>query len=683
MTLDERRYRVPRASGVANAARGALADAPALPAQILALGLLLYLATAEGGFYPLDWYPAGLVVLAATALWAAVVPPRVGPRRAAVVAAVLFAAFAAWALLSISWAGEGGVAWDGANRALLYAALFALFALWPTPPRVARWLIALVGVGIAAIGLVELLRWAASADPGSFLIGGRLSQPVGYQNGAVALWLMGAFACLWVAAARELPAPLRGVALGGVPLLASLSWLGQSRGSLFALPLALLIFLAVTPGRLRMLAALVPCALAVAVAVGPGLDVVDAPSEAALPPLVDDAARAILIPAAIVAMLGLLAAVIDRRFTPSPGVAGRVTRVATALVAAVALAAAAVGVSQAGDIRSELSKRWDQFKSAESEGTGSGRLSSGGTNRYNFWVVAWDAFEREPLRGVGMDNFQQEYALRGRSVEKPRYPHSFELAVLSETGLVGAILMFGGLLAAVLAAFAGRRAIPPAARAETAGPAMAALGIVTYLVLHTSVDWLYELPALGGLGFAMLGLAAGAHGSDEGPARRAARSAAAGRVAGAVAAVLAAVSLTLPWLAERQVAASLEIWRAAPDDALERLDRAASLNPVSARPELFEGAIAAETGKRRRAADAYLNVVEREPGNASAWIQLAVLASSRQDRTDARRYAARATALAPRDEAIRELRRRIARGAEISPERARRVILKYARGATE
>src|SRR5688500_216148 len=115
MTLDERSYRVPRARGAADALRGALAAAPGLPAQVLVLLVLLYLATAEGGYYPLDWYPAALVVLAATALWAAVVPPRAGPRRAALVAAVLLAAFAAWALLSISWADEAGVAWDGAN----------------------------------------------------------------------------------------------------------------------------------------------------------------------------------------------------------------------------------------------------------------------------------------------------------------------------------------------------------------------------------------------------------------------------------------------------------------------------------------------------------------------------------------------------------------------------------------
>jgi hypothetical protein len=682
MVLDERSYSPQRRDAAAGGLRGALVAAPGLPAQALALVTLLYLAATDGGYYAIDWYPAGLVVLALVGLWAVAVPPQFGAGRVALAALVLLSAFAAWALVSISWAGEPGTAWDGGNRALLYAALFALFALWPVPPRQAGWLIALVGFGIALIGLVELLRWQGAEDPSDFMLAGRLSEPVGYQNGDVALWLTGALACTWLAAKRDVPALARGLALGAVPLLASLAWLGQSRGSLFALPLALLVFLALTPGRLRLLAVLVPSALAVAVAAGPGLDVIDAPSMSALPPLVDDAARAILFPSAALVVLGTLVALADHRWTPSPAVGSRIVTAASAVVVLIVLGAAAVAVTQAGEIRSELSERWDEFKSNEGYIAGSARLSSGGTNRYDFWTVAWDSFEREPLRGVGMDNFQQDYVLRGDSREKPRFPHSFELSVLSQTGLVGALLLLGGVVAALVAALGARRRL---ARVTAAGPAMVALSLFAYWLLHASVDWLYELPALGGLAFAMLGLAAGATGdvADAGAARRPGAWHRLVRIGVPLLAAAAAVSFALPWLAERDIARAVEIWRSDPDDAYSRLDRAAALNPLSVKHLLFEGAIANERRERGRARQAYLELVEREPRNAFGWLQLAALASARQDRGLARRYIMRAAALAPRDQAIRVVRSRIAAGAKITPEQADRLVLKYSLDASE
>ena len=685
MTVEPRSYSVARRAGAAAATvRGALAEAPGLPAQAAALIALLYLAGREGGYYATDWYPVGLVVIALLALWVGMVPPR---RRLdlATVAAALLVVFGAWALLSISWADEAAVAWDGANRALLYAALFSLFALWPPGAREARLLVALVGLGIALIGAVELLRWASAADPRAFTLDGRLSEPVGYQNGNVALWMMGAFACLWLAVTRDAGPVVRGLALGAVPLLGSLAWLGQSRGSLFTLPLALLVFLAVTPDRLRVLAALVPCALAFAVALGPTLDIIDLESRRLLPALVDEATRAIVVPAVLLAGLGALVAVAERRFAPAPPSARRIKRTATVVVAIVAVAGTVVAVTQA-DVVSEASDRWGEFKSNESTGTGSSRLSSGGTNRYDFWTVAWDAFEREPVRGLGMDNFQQEYALHGDTDEKPRFPHSLELSVLSQTGIVGGVLMLAALGAAVAAALAAayrpRRRLPPGAVAA-AGPAAAAFAVFASWLLHTSVDWLYELPALGGIAFAMLGLAAAVRYGERNGSREDGDTAhgprtwsRAARLVALVGALAVAISFALPWLAERQLDDALDIWRADPQAAYDRLDRAAALNPISTRPRLFEGAMANELGEPRRAERAYRRVVDQEPRDAFAWMQLAVLASARQNERLARRYSTRAEALAPRDEVVDLVRRRIASGRTITPQQLNRQVLK-------
>lgn len=661
--------------------RAAVAGAPGLPALLAAVGVLVILAVAEGGYEATAWYPAGLALLALLAVWWAAVPSPSRRRRVALVTLGLLGAFAAWAYASIAWADDSGVAWDGANRAALYAALFGLFSLWPVHARPARWVLAAIGLGIGLLGLIQLLRFGAAADAENFLIGGRLAEPVGYQNGNVALWLIGAFPCLWLATAREAPPALRGVALGATVLLASLALLGQSRGSLFALPLALVFFVVIAPDRLRVLAALLAVAAGVAVAAEPVLDVVDAPGAAALPQLVDEAVRAILLASGVVALVGFGVAVVGRHRRPSARTARRIRAAAVAVLAVVAAGVGAVAVAQAGDLRRELSERWEEFKSNDEAGAGTSRLASAGTNRYDFWTVAWESFESHPLRGVGMDNFQQDYLLRGSSREKPRYPHSFELAILSETGLVGALLLFGALgLAAGAAALRAVRRLPPAA----AGAVAAAAGAFVYWLLHASVDWLYELPALGGLAFAGLGLATAVRADEPTPTSGGGgRLAIAARAAGVALVVFVGASFALPWLAEREVSRAAETWRSSPETAYRRLDRAANLNFLSARPHLTEGTIALRLDQPRRAEAAFRAALEREPRSAYAWLQLGAIASAQGKRRAARFRVARAARLDPRDEATRLARSRLAGGERISPDQVNRDILEYARGGSD
>jgi O-antigen ligase len=91
---------------------------------------------------------------------------------------------------------------------------------------------------------------------------------------------------------------------------------------------------------------------------------------------------------------------------------------------------------------------WREFKKGGPEsGDHATRFGSSlATYRYDYWVVAWHAFEREPLRGIGADNFQKEYLAHGKSYQTPKFPHSVELGVLSETGIVGGLLFLGVLL---------------------------------------------------------------------------------------------------------------------------------------------------------------------------------------------------------------------------------------------
>ena len=200
MEARERRYRLPRPiAAFVEAAQ----ESPALLPCLAAVVTFLLLAAADAGYYPTAWYPAALFVLALLV----VTTITVGfPRRLpwpALTALVLFAAYTAWTYLSITWAGQQGDAWEGANRTALYLLVFALFALWPMSETGGRIVLGLFGLGVAGIGLVEALRVDAAANPAAFFVDARFLEPAGYINSNVALWMLGALACLFSAAARE------------------------------------------------------------------------------------------------------------------------------------------------------------------------------------------------------------------------------------------------------------------------------------------------------------------------------------------------------------------------------------------------------------------------------------------------------------------------------------------------
>src|SRR6185312_15054075 len=95
------------------------------------------------------------------------------------------------------------------------------------------------------------------------------------------------------------------------------------------------------------------------------------------------------------------------------------------------------------------------------------------------------------------------YLRKGKSVQAPLYPHSTEMVALSETGLVGALLLFGAFGTLLVAALRAVR------RTDLTG-VVAGAGILMfgYWLLHSSVDWFWEFPALAGSALAALGIAA-------------------------------------------------------------------------------------------------------------------------------------------------------------------------------
>jgi tetratricopeptide (TPR) repeat protein len=179
--------------------------------------------------------------------------------------------------------------------------------------------------------------------------------------------------------------------------------------------------------------------------------------------------------------------------------------------------------------------------------------------------------------------------------------------------------------------------------------------------VHGSVDWFWEIPALGVGAFAMLGVAAAAAPRPE-DAPGGSRGVRVGALAGGwLCLAVAAVVLALGWIAERHVERAFDIWRTDPAGARSELDSAADLNPFSSRPALVAGSIAVEQGELERARAAFRDALERNPREHYALLELGAIASELGDRRAALVRLREAARMSPRDritgQALRQVRR--------------------------
>src|SRR5436190_6372366 len=641
-----------------------LRQAPATVTALGALALFVVWATDDAGYPVTHWAPGGLVIAALLALCVGIVGVRWGELSLAVRLALgCLTAYTALSFLSILWAGVPGDAWEGANRTLLYLLVFALFAGWrqrgaPAALLLAVWTLALAGLAAFVALHVDS---ASRAQLETQLPFGRLLYPTGYANANAALWLMAAWPALLLARSRRLAWPLRGVLAGSAVLLADVALLAQSRGSLYATPLMVVLVFACVPARLRTFTALAPVAAAIAATapvvlrVGNHLD-----DDRVNPATLHSAILAIFLAASAVGLVFAAAAAIEQRHTFSERAVGRTRAALTVCAIAALVALIAGGWVAAGDPAARIHHGWETFKSGRGYGAnGPGaRLTSGlGSNRYDFYRVALNEFAAHPVAGIGADNFQQQYLRRGRSEETPRYPHSVEMRTLAQTGVVGTLLALVGLAAALVAAGAAAWRARRARRLES-DVAAAALAGFAYWVVHGSFDWFWEFAGLGAPAFALLGIAcalAPPRGRDGGASRSLPR---AGRLAliggGVVAAIAVAASLTLPWLSQLEVQSAAHIWPRAPRAAYSRLDRAADLNPLSDDAYLVAGSIALRFGDVARAQRYFSRALQRTPDGAYATLELGAIASDSGRRERALALLSRAVALDPRNPLARK-----------------------------
>jgi tetratricopeptide (TPR) repeat protein len=592
-----------------------------------AVALFLVWASSSGGYFPYVWY-AGLflaaILLVALVGWPGIFSGLTRPTAAALVA---FAAFTAWSYFSIAWADVQGEAWDGAGRTALYLIVFTLFALWRVPVWSALAVLGTFALGVAILGFGTLVAAGRSDDAGEYFIRGRLIEPIGYVNGTAALFALAFWPALFIASRREVPTLLRPLFLAAAGVLVQLALLPQSRGAVLAFPLVLLVYVALVPGRLRSVVFLLPVGLALAAVFPRLLDLGDERSGADLATGSRSAATTIAVTAALLFGIGLALAVADRRLEFSD----RARRLGSRALAASAGACLLVGLVATllfVDVGERANTAWDELNAPPSTTTtGSNRLAGLQSNRADLWRVAWAEFREHPVVGIGAENFGVAYVRDRRSDEETLYPHSFPLQVLTQTGLVGALLMAAFLASAIAAAVGTLRRRSGLARG------VSALGLVVFAswFVHASIDWLWELPALAAPALAFLALA-GATGGEL-PTASSRQSRVVSRVATALGVCLA-VSFVPPWLSARETRYAALEWRVDGAGAAARLERARRLNPVTDRADLTSGSIARRREDWDAMAAAYERALERNPHSWYSRLQLA-LARARQGRQGA------------------------------------------------
>jgi tetratricopeptide (TPR) repeat protein len=551
---------------------------------VLLVAVPIFVAAREDGAY---WVTAsgvlGLLVILALSILLAARPAR--PARAAAVAAVALIGLGVWSAASPLWDGIPSEAWRGLNRSAVAAAALLLGAA--IAARSQRWR-NLVFAGVLAATTLQageiLLRAGLDRMPAAWLEGRLLEGPIGYHNAQAGFLALGLPLGVWATAAG---APrLRVLAGFSVGLLASALLLCQSRGALIALAFAL---------ALQVMWARTLRVVVGGATVAASLIVLSVPLQNVDAALIDGTAIAQatrLREYALSALLVSGVAAATGAFTFSSKRARR-SLVVVGLAAAIAGTAALIESKPRLRVSANLISQLASDAPPETA-AGATRLSALSLNgRRDAWRVALGMNADEPITGAGQGVFARRWAV-DRRLERLYIlqPHSLELELLAELGVVGL---------ALFALFAGSAALGivknPCRLVAAAG-----LGVAAVLLFQSAVDWTWHFSGL--VVPAMLVVGATAGGRPVASPRRWTRACA------LLPMPLVAASLVAPALAERQVAKARAAPASDPGSAWYHAVAAQELDPWNPEAVALEALALERAARFHRAAKRYERAAE-------------------------------------------------------------------------
>ena len=623
-----------------SAGRGlALRRPEGLAAALAAFAPVVGLAGAQGGYFPSAWgwatFP--LLWLAALALALREQLRLSGSERAFL---GLLVALTLWILISATWSVASTLSILESQRGLLYVAGVAAVLLVSRSRDVPRLLGGLLAAicSIAAFSLAtRLLPDRVGVYDGTSVY--RLAQPIGYWNGLAIFTGMGALVAV-AFASRARSALVRAACAAALVLLLPTLFFTFGRGAWIALVAGVLAAVAIDPRRLQLLASLlvllpVPAVAVWAASREPGLT----HAGAAFSRAVHDGHRlalVLLLLAGANAAAAVAFAFVERRLEPSAW-ARRAFAVAIALVVIAGLAAVFV---RYGGPTTLAQKGYRAFKAPPPHVQGNLNkrlLSFSGNGRADLWRLAWDDAREHPLSGAGAGAYERYFlAHQPPQIGRVRDAHGLYVETLAELGPFGLILLLGALALPLTVLGAARR------HPLVSGAA----GAYAAFLVHTGVDWDWELPAV-----TLTGLLCGA--CILIAARRSLRSPRLspparwiGVAALVVAAGFAAVGLVgNTALSRSNVARQNQDWGRAASDAR----RAKTWMPWSPKPWEALGRAQLGAGLLPTARASFRKAISMDSGDWELWYRLASAS-----RGEARRRALReAVHLFPRAELLR------------------------------
>jgi tetratricopeptide (TPR) repeat protein len=581
---------------------------------------------ADGG-YPPEAIAAGTLLI----WWAVIVGlavgawPRAGIPRPAIAAGLCIVGLGLLTGLSLGWSNDDGRTFIEVVRVAGYAGLFVLVILTSSTGSARTWLIGLA-IGLTAVAVLALGSRLEPAFPccdehlARFIPGaeGRLSYPIGYWNGLGACVALGGVLLVWLGARADTRLG-RALAIGALPALLLTLYPTSSRGGVIALAIGLLVLLGRGPARLRLAGG-----AALAIAGGAALialadmrsALVDHPNTAVAQNAGDEILLATLLVCGAVGVARHLVDVpLARPPVPRLAVPRLAIRIAVVALAFLALAGVAVA---------DPAGRFDDFKQPPDDTDVSTHLSSAsGSGRYQFWSAAFDAFEHEPITGIGAGGYEEWWNQHGSIPRILRDAHSLFFETLAELGIGGLLLLLSFLALGAVHGWRRRAGGSPGGATEVA------LALLAVGVFSAAGDWTWELSAAFAPVVVVVALLTGPATLGRG------RAAAAGDGAGAPAQGgrsfgWGVATLLTGWVA-LWIAGLLLLTEVKLDDSRAAVDRgdlaaaaqdasdASTLQPWAAEPRLQRALVEERAGNLPAARVQIGEAIDRAPEDWSLW----------------------------------------------------------------